>query len=170
MPYYLAVAFVLRCSRCVAKRAAKCVFAREVRLARGLSQHRAERPVSTRLRTRLARVRFATGPKRSMGHFLGVEKNKFFNSRLTVPPRRPRRWNPVKIVVLRPPGGRLGSILDTCNRLRRVRRRFSISSKVLGSARPSCTSPQCFGSRALWRAPSASACGVGGYPLSELPP
>ena len=31
--------------------------------------------------SRLSIVRFATGPKRSMGHVLGAEKNIFFNSR-----------------------------------------------------------------------------------------
>ena len=42
-----------------------------------------------------------------------------------------------------------------------------ISSKVLGSARPSRPSPQSFQSRAIWRAPSASACGVGGCILAS---
>ena len=43
-------------------------------------------------------VRFATGPKRSMGHVLGAEKGIFFNSRgIEEPPCswRPRRFNPV---------------------------------------------------------------------------
>ena len=31
--------------------------------------------------SRLSIVRFHTGPKRSMGHLLGGEKNNFFNSR-----------------------------------------------------------------------------------------
>ena len=77
-----------------------------------------------------------------------------------------------RFVALRSLRGRTGSVLVTCNRLRRMRRRFHQEihiSNLHGSARPSSTSPQSFGSRAIWRAPSASACGVGGYPLSELP-
>ena len=42
-------------------------------------------------------VRFATGPKRSMGHVLGAEKEILLNSRPRAPYGlwRPRRWNPV---------------------------------------------------------------------------
>ena len=46
---------------------------------------------------RLSIVRFATGPKRSMGHLLGAEKEFFLNARPRAPYGlwRPRQWNPV---------------------------------------------------------------------------
>ena len=41
---------------------------------------------------------------------------------------------------------------------------------MLGSARTYAMIPPSFRSRALWRAPRIGACGLGDYPLSELPP
>ena len=49
--------------------------------------------------SRLGILLLATGPKRSIGHLLGGEKNLV--AILTVPPGGPRRWNPVD---LRPGG------------------------------------------------------------------
>ena len=79
-------------------------------------------------------------------------------------------------VVLRTPWGRPGSVLYTCNRLRRMCGRFHriyISVQVLSQLLVQSPSPPGFRSRALWRAPSTGACGVGDYPtldLSRRPP
>ena len=56
-----------------------------------------------------------------MGHLLGSEKNNFFNSRYC----RSRHGGRAicQFVVQRSPWGRLGSVLYTCTRLRRVRGR-----------------------------------------------
>ena len=52
---------------------------------------------SERACSRLSILRFATGPKRSIGHLLRAEKINFFNSRPRAPYGlwRPRRLNPV---------------------------------------------------------------------------
>ena len=76
-----------------------------------------------------------------------------------------------RFVVLRSPRGRLGSGVGMCNRLRRVRGRFprrDTSAKM--HLKPDVCSTKCqgFGSRALWRAPSTGACGVGDYPTPDL--
>ena len=74
-------------------------------------------------------------------------------------------------VVLRSPWGRLGSVLYTCKRLHRTRggfHRWIHIGKVLGSVRTCTMIPQSFGSRALWGAPSAGACGAGDSPTSDI--
>ena len=61
-----------------------------------------------------------------MGHVLGAKK-EFFLIRGTEADEatgRPRRFNPVNPCQTGLPGGRLGSVLYTCKRLRRMRRRF----------------------------------------------
>ena len=73
----------------------------------------------------LSILQFANGPKRSMEHFLGGKKMYFFNSRPTTPCSMAAA--PVKScrsLLKRSPWGRLGSVLYTCKRLHRVRRRF----------------------------------------------
>ena len=69
--------------------------------------------------SRLSTFRFATGPKRSMGHLLGA-KNSFAVRRRT----RLQGGCAGLILSKRSPWGRLGSVLYTCKRLRRRRRRF----------------------------------------------
>jgi hypothetical protein len=50
----------------------------------------------------------------------------------------------------RSPGGRLGSVLDTCKRLHRMRRRFQhISANSLSAARPKTMNSLAMASRAL---------------------
>ena len=67
------------------------------------------------------------------------------------------------------PWGRLGSLLYTCNRLRRMRGRFQhISANSLITAAHKTMNYLAMASRAL-RAPSAGACGAGDYPLPDLP-
>ena len=85
-------------------------------------------------------VPFVHGPKRSMGHFLRAEKGNF----LIRGSRRPMGMAPAPVescqsLSNRCPWGRLGSVLYTCTRLHRIRRRFkhfwSISlSRPLGLA------------------------------------
>ena len=76
-----------------------------------------------------------------------------------------------RFLVLRGPRVRLGSVPYTCNRLRRLRGRFQRKihiSKVLCALLFWTMICQRFRSRALWRAPSAGACGVGDYPTPDL--
>jgi hypothetical protein len=76
-----------------------------------------------------------------------------------------------QFVVLRSPRGRLGSSRDMCNRLRRMRGRFHRCihiSKVLCAIPLLTMILQSFGSRALWGAPSAGACGLGDHPTPDL--
>ena len=140
--------------------------------ARGACRFCSE-PIVTGLRTGLASVRFATGPKRSMGHFLGAEKEIFLSRDIDDATRAGASVESCRFVVLRYPGGRFRSVVDVGKRLHRTRGGFHRCihiSKVLCALLLWTMICQRFRSRALWRAPSASACGVGGYPLSELPP
>ena len=82
---------------------------------------------SERACSRLSTVRFPTGPKRSApDKRTGGRKRHIFNSRSTTRPwsMRPRRFNPVNPRNAGVPWGRLGSVLYTCKRLHRTRRRF----------------------------------------------
>ena len=116
-------------------------------------------------------TRFANSPKRSMGHVLGAKKGIFQirgRGRLTV---FGGRAGSCQSLPKRSPWGRLGSVLDTCNRLRRTRgdfHRCTHISKVLCALWLWTMILQNFGSRALWRAPSTAACGVGDYPTPDL--
>ena len=70
-----------------------------------------------------------------------------------------------RFVVPRSLGGRAGSVQYMCNRLRRLRRRFQHKihlAKMHLNPDVSTTKCQRFRSRALWRAPRTTACGV--YP------
>ena len=82
--------------------------------------------VEPRARSYLSTAQFATGPKRSMGHFLGAEKINFFNSRY----RRSHQGGRVSgILSIRGPEVSLGSprsVLDMGNRLRRMRGCFPL--------------------------------------------
>ena len=76
-----------------------------------------------------------------------------------------------RFVVPRSLGGRLGSVLYTCTRLQCMRGRFQLwihLAKMHLNPDVSTTKCQGFGSRALWRAPSTGACGVGDYPTPDL--
>ena len=75
-----------------------------------------------------------------------------------------------QFVVLRSPWGRLGSLLDVRKRLHRTRGGFHRCihiSKVLCALLLWTMICQRFRSRALWRAPSAGACGVSDYPTPD---
>ena len=115
---------------------------------------------------------FATGPKRSMGHVLGAEKGNF----LIRGRGRPTVY-----------GGRTSGILsirgpEVSLRSPRVLTRRGQSptphARALSASDTSAymhlwpntyvTKCQGFGSRALWRAPSTGACGVGDYPTPDL--
>ena len=77
-----------------------------------------------------------------------------------------------QIVVRRSPWRRLGSILDMGKRLYRTRGGFHRCihiSKVLCALLLWTMICQRFRSRALWGAPSTGACGVGDYPIPDLP-
>ena len=75
--------------------------------------------------SRLSTVRFATGPKRSMGHVMGAEKIFFLFRDVDGPAMAPASVESCRCVVMRSPRGRLGSLLDVGNRLRRMRGRFN---------------------------------------------
>ena len=121
--------------------------------------------------SRLSILQFANGPKRSMGHVLKAKKINFWCRDTDDPTMAAAPAESCRFVALRSPWSRSGSVLVTCNRLRRRRRRFHQGihiSNLHGSARTCSTSPQSFGSRALWRASSVAVCGLGDYPTSDL--
>ena len=59
-------------------------------------------------------------------------------------------------------------VLDVRKRLNRMRIGIYISGNSLSQTSGQSPSPPSFGSRALWGAPSAGACGAGDYPTSDL--
>jgi len=59
-----------------------------------------------------------------MGHFLGPKKIIFLIRDIDDATRPAAPVEICQFVVLRSPRGRLGSVVYTCNRLRRLRRRF----------------------------------------------
>ena len=74
-------------------------------------------------------------------------------------------------MVQRSPRGRFWSVVDVRKRLDRMRGGFHRCihiSKVLCAPELWTMICQSFGSRVLWRAPSARACGVGDYPTPDL--
>ena len=82
----------------------------------------------------LSILQFATGPKRSIGHLLGAEG---CSSRPTVRHGHTAAA-PVESCQSLPgrcPWGRLGSVLYTCKRLHRIRRRFK-HGRILSTSRP----------------------------------
>ena len=73
-------------------------------------------------------------------------------------------------VALRSPWGRLGSVLYTCKRLHRTRRRFQhISANSLSSAAHKTMNYLANGFQSSRRAPRIGACGTGDYPPPDLP-
>ena len=90
--------------------------------ARGACRFCSE-PIVTGLRTGLASVRFATGPKRSMGHFLGAEKEIFLSRDIDDATRAGASVESCRFVVPEVSWSRLGSVLVACKRLRRTRGR-----------------------------------------------
>ena len=76
-----------------------------------------------------------------------------------------------RFVTRKSPGGRFRSVVDVGKRLHRTRGGFHRCihiSKVLCALLLWTMIPQSFRSRALWRAPSAGACGLGDYPTPDL--
>ena len=69
-------------------------------------------------------VRFAHGPKRSMGHFLGAEKNNFLCRDTDDAAMKAASMESCRFGVRRSLGGRFWSVVDMRKRLRRVRRCF----------------------------------------------
>ena len=131
----------------------------------------------TRFRTRCARcsrlstVRFASGPKRSMGYLLGAEKIIFLIRDIDDATRAGASMESCRFVVLRSPGGRFWSVVDVGNRLQRMRagfRRCIHISKVLCALLLWTMICQRFRSRALWGALRIGACGVGDHPTLDL--
>ena len=85
--------------------------------------------------SRLSIVRFAHGPNRSMGHVLGAEKDLFLiRGRRCPMVLAAAAAETCQSLPKRSPWGRLGSVLDTCKRLHRTRRRFQPSSATSLSA------------------------------------
>ena len=74
--------------------------------------------------SRMSIVQLANGPKRSMGHFLGAKKIIFFIRDIDGPAMAAALAESCQSVILRSPWGRLETIVDMCNRLRRTRGRF----------------------------------------------
>ncbi len=108
-----------------------CTAPRRLASSKDTSQQTQERACSC-----LSTVQFANGPKRSMGHVPGAEKDFFL---IRVADRRSHHAAaPVEScqsLSKRSPWGRLGSVQYTCNRLHRTRRRFQhISANSLISA------------------------------------
>ena len=91
--------------------------------ARGACRFCSE-PIVTGLRTGLASVRFATGPKRSMGHFLGGEKFNFLIRDIDDATRAGASVESCRFVTRRSPGGRFRSVVDVGKRLHRTRGGF----------------------------------------------
>ena len=119
----------------------------------------------------LSIARFATGPKRSMGHLLGGEKNNFFNSRYYCPTMTAASMESCRFVTRRSPGGRFRSVVDVGKRLHRTRGGFHRCihiSKVLCALLLWTMICQRFRSRALWGAPSTGARGVGDHPTPGI--
>ena len=67
---------------------------------------------------------FVYGPKRAMGHFLGAKKIIFLIRDIDGPAMAAALAESCQSVILRSPWGRLETIVDMCNRLRRTRGRF----------------------------------------------
>ena len=59
-----------------------------------------------------------------MGHVLGAQKGIFLIRDIDGPAMTAASVESCRFVVLRSPRGRLGSVVDMCNRLRRMRGRF----------------------------------------------
>jgi hypothetical protein len=103
------------------------------------SQQNSERACS-----RLSIVRFANGPKRLMGHVLGAEKGIFLIRDIDGPAMTAASVESCRFVVLRSLGGRSGSVLNTCNRLRRMRGRFHRWPTLSASHRAGAQVPKVF--------------------------
>ena len=81
---------------------------------------------SERACSRLGSVPFANSSKRSMGHVLGAEKGNFlFAAEGALRSVAAAPVESCQSLPNRCPWGRLGSVLYTCKRLHRIRRRFN---------------------------------------------
>ena len=74
--------------------------------------------------SRLSILPFATGPKRSIRRLLGLKKIIFLIREIDDAAMAAASMESCQFVVLRCPGGRLGSVVDVRNRRRRVCGRF----------------------------------------------
>ena len=105
-----------------------------------------------------------------MEHVLGAEKGNLLI--FATAPRWSMAAAPVETCQSLPersPWGRFGSILYTCKRLHRTRRRFQhISANSLISAAHKTMNYLAMASRAP-RGPKIGACGTGAYPPPDLP-
>ena len=75
-------------------------------------------------RTHSSILQFDTGPQRPLGHFVGGEKINFLSRDTDDTAMAGMSVATCQFVVSRSLGGRSRSIPYTCNRLRRLRRRF----------------------------------------------
>ena len=126
----------------------------------------------TGLRTGLASVRFATGPKRSMGHFLGAEKEIFLSRDIDDATRAGASVESCRFVVPEVSWSRLGSVLVACKRLRRTRGRshrwIHISTGPQHCA-DNYHDPPKFWIQSSLGSPKLGACGIGDHPTPDLP-
>ena len=106
---------------------------------------------SERACSRLGSVPFANSSKRSMGHVLGAEKGNFlFAAEGALRSVAAAPVESCQSLPNRCPWGRLGSVLDTCTRLHRIRRRFNhFWSISLSSPQRNSSFWPLFASRAL---------------------
>ena len=157
--------------RCVASTGfvALRLVARAALCRRGAHKTARSSPRSKRLPTPIARI--GDCPKRSLGDVLGGGKSNFLIRDIDGPTRTAASVESCQFVARRSLGGRIGSVLDVGNRLPRVRGRSHRWIPMRTGAqlpRGLHHDPQSFRSRALWRAPSAAACGLGDRPTSDL--
>ena len=89
------------------------------RARRGFREELLDAPCS-----RLSIVRFARGPKRSMGRLLGSEKIFFLIRDIDGPTMAGVSVESCQFVAPRSPWGRFGSAVVACKRLHRTRRRL----------------------------------------------
>ena len=106
-----------------------------------------------------------------MGHLLGAEKNNFLIRDIDDAPMAAASMESSQFLVLRSPGGRLGSVLHVRNRLRRMRGRFDqwiqISTGPLRSTALDHDPPK-FSIQSSRGAPRTDARALGDCPTSDL--
>ena len=116
-------------------------------------------------------VRFPNGPKRAMRHLLGGEIFFFLIREIDDAAMAGASAESCRFVGLRSPRGRLGAVLYTCKRLRRMRGRFHryihISTGPQPDIGPEPKSPK-FWIQSSLESPSTVVCGLGDYPTPDL--
>ena len=119
----------------------------------------------------LSIVRFARGPKRSMGRLLGSEKFFFLIRDIDGPTMTAASMESCQSVAPRSPWGRCGMELDVRKRLRRMRGRFHRWIHMRTGAqlpRGLHHDPPKFSIQSSRGAPRTGACGLGDHPTSDL--